>query len=401
MHTESSINLNTHDSIQLALTEIQALNLQYTESISTVAWLADNIPQFLWQNEILLHHTDDVIRVFYKYFKEKWTSSVVLQEFFVLLLLFHDIWKPQASNDWHRNMQHAYSEKIIRDFFSDFWCNKRDIELWVSLTCIDPIWTYLQWKTTLDETLAVIATSYTKVNSIISFEEFFDLLAIYYICDASTYPMLRDLFTISQEEIWFAPEQQSKIDLLTKKWQKINNSWKDEWLWLFTWKTFKSDLENNFNLLQTIEEQEQFLDDVIYWLTIVIDGKYDQFDDKIEDIKKILTIFMQQHPTTGIKKYLQYFKSLRYCNIIFRHSILLPIKRALQAEWPYKPFNSREDAINRTKENIKEYIEEVVPNHKNVFIQSTQNNNILVTVIDQYNELDREERNGQHQIEYS
>ena len=162
-------------------------------------------------------HTLMVINQFEKYFKNKELPANLSPNFFRLILALHDIGKPQAIAAGDKRNQHIHTERMIKEFLSDMDFSEKEIKIATALISKDPIGKYFK-SGNLDRSKNEIIEMAQAAE--INIEEFFNLLIIFYKCDASSYT--RDAGGIfSLDEIFNFNHQDRELDFSDDYLDKI------------------------------------------------------------------------------------------------------------------------------------------------------------------------------------
>jgi hypothetical protein len=129
-------------------------------------------------------HTKLVLTQFDRYFSNKPLPGNVTKTLFRTLLVLHDLGKPMAVQKGNKHLQHEETSKIVRPILEQLEFSGREISISLSLIGGDPIGEYIKGENvynTLKEIRNMAGIAGLPVN------EFFELLLIYYKCDAGSY----------------------------------------------------------------------------------------------------------------------------------------------------------------------------------------------------------------------
>lgn len=139
----------------------------------------------------LSEHSLRVLRRFEQYFANKPLPYGVDTGFFRLILALHDIGKPVGGS----RGQHRYTRPLVRAFLQHFCYSDENINLALALLSKDPIGSHLRGDSSHKNSDTVVAEIKEMAQeSGLPLQDFFELLMIYYLVDASSYLHLRSLF---------------------------------------------------------------------------------------------------------------------------------------------------------------------------------------------------------------
>ncbi|MBI2119262.1 MAG: methyltransferase domain-containing protein [Elusimicrobia bacterium] len=133
----------------------------------------------------LEQHTAMVLKQFEKYFGGIELPAGIDKRTFKLMLALHDIGKPIAFKKDRMGDQHLHTREIIEKIAHKLPLSEQEIALMLVLFEGDPIGMYLQKLISLEEAAEKIRTMAN--NTILSINQFFNLLTIYYQSDAASY----------------------------------------------------------------------------------------------------------------------------------------------------------------------------------------------------------------------
>lgn len=136
-----------------------------------------------WEQYTLREHTLMVLEQFHKYFKDKLPDGIS-RNFFEVVLVLHDMGKPQAARDGQIERQHEYTSAIIQNTLGQLEFTDAEIAIAIALIDGDPLGDYLQFGLK-DEAIAKVSDMARKSGLQIS--DFFNMLKIYYQVDAGSY----------------------------------------------------------------------------------------------------------------------------------------------------------------------------------------------------------------------
>lgn len=169
----------------------------------------------------LKQHVLMVLRQFEKYFGKKTLPGGVDSDIFRIILALHDVGKPKAIKSGGKHLQHRYTQHYIKKFFHKINIDEHHIALALALTTADTIGHYLRGWISITQALQNLLK--IAKSSHLNFDDFFDILCIFFKVDAGSYTenaggirSLDDLFIFDERmsEIRFAPTIQAKIDAL-------------------------------------------------------------------------------------------------------------------------------------------------------------------------------------------
>ena len=132
----------------------------------------------------LSQHVMMVLNQFDKYFSNKKLPGNMNQELFRVLLVLHDIGKPDAVKDGDKHLQHEYTIKMVREILNELNFSIEEINLSLALIDGDPVGKFIRHGD-LDYSKNKIINKARQTN--LSLSDFFDLLIVYYKCDAGSY----------------------------------------------------------------------------------------------------------------------------------------------------------------------------------------------------------------------
>jgi len=165
-------------------------------------------------------HTLMVMNQFEKYFKDKELPGNLNPNFFRVILALHDIGKPQAISEGDKRNQHIHTERMIKEFLSDMDFSEKEIKIATALISKDPIGKYFK-SGNLDRSKNEIIEMAQAAE--MELEEFYELLIVFYKCDASSYTRdaggiasLDEIFNFdhTNKELDFSDDYLDKIDEL-------------------------------------------------------------------------------------------------------------------------------------------------------------------------------------------
>lgn len=180
----------------------------YLETLSKEYLKDSQTKEYSGKNGIR-RHTEAVIKNFLTHFApdfEQVTGFSV--DFMMKLLSLHDIGKGLALT----SHQHASSKNIIKEKRDAIALSKADSNLISDIIAQDPLGEYFQNIISQQECVALLNNSYNKIQKYkpeLTREQYFNLMSIYYRCDAGSYPRLQNKFLDGSA---FRPLYQEKLD---------------------------------------------------------------------------------------------------------------------------------------------------------------------------------------------
>jgi len=180
----------------------------------------------LWEGYSIKEHTLMALGQFEKYFASQNFPQYFSRGIFRLFLALHDIGKPDAIAQGDKNLQHKFTVPIIRKIFAKYCIGKTQTDIACALIDIDIPGDYIRDRISLE--CAVQKLHQNAKRAKLPTEKFFELLLIFYKCDAGSYTLdaggLESLdflfgFDDSVSTLEFATEIQLEINLLQNKLQ--------------------------------------------------------------------------------------------------------------------------------------------------------------------------------------
>ena len=167
-------------------------------------------------------HTLMVLKQFDKYFAGKVFPDGITDDFFRMLFVLHDVGKPLAIKKGNIKLQHQETVNLIEPILKKLDCSDFEINLSKIIIGSDPIGPYLRFGE-IEEAIFKIKKMFKRSG--LSSKNFFSVLLIYYMCDASAYtsdvgglPSLDHLFVFDHEnrKLEFSEETQVKMNKLVE-----------------------------------------------------------------------------------------------------------------------------------------------------------------------------------------
>ncbi len=183
---------------------------------------------WVYQNFTIEEHTKIWLDIFLSQFAWNWKYGNILKiEDFAKILTLHDIWKPQSIKNWWKYLQKEFNIHAFSQVFDD----EKLLKLWQKLIWNDYFWELLKNYSSLRETELISYWNEIKTQIKndakqlwIQVHDYYDLLKIFYICDAGTYttwvnnldfPQLNHIFKWQKWNIWFSKET---LDIFKNVW---------------------------------------------------------------------------------------------------------------------------------------------------------------------------------------
>lgn len=174
-------------------------------------------------------HTLMMMTQFEKYFSHEPLPLGLSADSFRKILAIHDIGKPTALEEGDKNRQHQYTQKYAPELLREQGLSEAEIKIALALVSGDPIGEHVKSEWNLESSLKDIKNmaNVAEVNP----KEFFDLLKIFYQCDAGSYTQdstiegivngkksLDRLFVFDKDKqkMDFSPEIKKRITKLEK-----------------------------------------------------------------------------------------------------------------------------------------------------------------------------------------
>ena len=176
----------------------------------------------VFEGYTLEQHIVFVLRQFDRYFSHRSLPGNVSITFFRTLLVIHDLGKPYAATQGDNQLQHEYTEEFVQWVFNQLKFSKDETRLGISLIQSDPIGRFLKYG---NEKKAIESITHKAKKAKCSLEIFFELLIIFYKCDAGSYTAdsggiesLDYLFEFDHQnrELRFSTSEKEKISHLRK-----------------------------------------------------------------------------------------------------------------------------------------------------------------------------------------
>ena len=139
----------------------------------------------VWEKYSIYEHTLMVMKQFERYFGCTQLLDVVDCGIFRMMLALHDIGKPDAIAQGDKNMQHKYTIKIMQRLFVKYNIAQQQIEIMCALVNTDVLGDYIRGRISCDRATKQLQQNAESAQ--LPVKDFFDVLSIYYRCDAGSY----------------------------------------------------------------------------------------------------------------------------------------------------------------------------------------------------------------------
>ena len=207
-------SLETLGVVKKIISELDILDEEFKDLFSMDAGVIENLT--------IKQHTLMVLRQFDRYFAGKNFPDGITDDFFRMLFVLHDVGKPIAIQKGDIKLQHQETVKLIEPILKKLDYSDFEINLSKIIIGSDPIGPYLRFGE-IEEAVFKIRKMFKKSG--LSSKNFFSVLLIYYMCDASSYtrdagglPSLDKLFVFDHEnkKLEFSEETQIKMNKLVE-----------------------------------------------------------------------------------------------------------------------------------------------------------------------------------------
>lgn len=175
----------------------------------------------VWEKYTIGEHTIMMMRQFERYFCDKKLPADFDLGIFRLILALHDTGKPEAITRGDKSKQHIYTIQMIKYIFESLIISERYKNIAIALIAEDSLGEYIRGNKDVNITAQTINRS--AICTEISTKDFFELLTIFYRCDAGSYTQdaggfksLDHLFVFDRKKsvLLFAPDILSKVQKL-------------------------------------------------------------------------------------------------------------------------------------------------------------------------------------------
>lgn len=177
-----------------------------------------------WEGYTIGQHTVMVLHQFNRYYSFQPLPMAVSDQLFRLFLALHDIGKPIAIaiDSAGKSGQHRYTWELMSGFYRHLKIDGEFIDISHALLHGDLLGAYLRNRCSQTETETLIRQQ--AAGTVLSADEYFELLQVYYKVDAGSYTedaggkrSLDALFDFDHQtpQLRFAADVQRKIDRLS------------------------------------------------------------------------------------------------------------------------------------------------------------------------------------------
>ncbi len=140
----------------------------------------------VWEGYTLDQHTLMAMGQYEKYFADRWKSPLISQEGFRMMLSLHDLGKPLSVQIAKTtSQQHEYTMKFLPGIIQGVGFKPQEMEVMVAIANQDYLGEYLQGHLTGEDAAESIRDA--AQESGIPVSQFFELLKMYFMCDAGAY----------------------------------------------------------------------------------------------------------------------------------------------------------------------------------------------------------------------
>lgn len=178
----------------------------------------------------LEEHTGMVLGQFEKYYAKNYQSPILSREAMRAALALHDIGKPYArSSTGSTHEQHYFTRQIMNTLVRDSQLKRSEMHIAAQLVSQDHLGSYIKGQSSIELTARRMMADAKDLS--VSIQDYFKLLEMYYMCDASSYTSdasyndpegktlqakdsLDELFVISEESIKLNTGPQARLHIL-------------------------------------------------------------------------------------------------------------------------------------------------------------------------------------------
>lgn len=174
------------------------------------------------ENLTLRQHTLSVIQQYEKFLESQELPNGVSKKLVRFILAMHDIGKPRAFTEGDKSKQYQYTTEILDNTMERLGFNERDLRIAKTLVSGDPLGQYLKDISPVSNAKQIQEMA---TRSGLSKEDFFKLLKLYYMVDASSYTeRVTGIHSAdrSLEDIFVWDEQGNALSFSEKVGRKIN-----------------------------------------------------------------------------------------------------------------------------------------------------------------------------------
>ena len=175
------------------------------------------------QGYSIREHTIMVLSQFEKYYGNKELPAGVSKKLLSFVLAVHDLGKPRAIAAGNKDAQHEHTVGLVEPLMQRMGYSQDEVNIALALIDGDPLGNYLRDIQSSPDTAQKIFKMAQKAG--MKPEDFYQLLVVYYQCDAASYTedaggerSLDGLFSFDPQNraISFAPRIQGKLDILAE-----------------------------------------------------------------------------------------------------------------------------------------------------------------------------------------
>ena len=139
----------------------------------------------VWEKYTIKQHTLMVLNQFEKYFKNTQLPSEINHDFFRVILVLHDLSKPEAIAWGGKQLKSEYAEKLMISTLSKLQYTEQEISIAAALVAADPIGQYLAKRISAKMSAEII---YMRAReAMLKIDALFSLFRIFYMVDAGSY----------------------------------------------------------------------------------------------------------------------------------------------------------------------------------------------------------------------
>ncbi len=139
----------------------------------------------VWEGYTIGEHTIMVMKQFERYFAQRKLPANLDNGLFRFILALHDIGKSEAIVRGNKNDQHIYTITIMKYIFDQVDLSNKDKKIATEIVAQDSLGQYIRGNVSVAEASETIKQSAKFAN--LNPRDFFELLTIFYKCDAGSY----------------------------------------------------------------------------------------------------------------------------------------------------------------------------------------------------------------------
>lgn len=139
----------------------------------------------VWEGYTIGEHTLMAMYQFERYFSKEVLPGNFDKGIFRFVLALHDVGKVEAIRNGNKDDQHEYTVEILEKIFEHINLKKQSRDIAIALIEADCLGTYIHGKNNLQETVLLLKSCVNRAG--IDMQDFFELLTIFYRCDAGSY----------------------------------------------------------------------------------------------------------------------------------------------------------------------------------------------------------------------